>query len=69
MNFWEDKRVIVTGGTGFKGRIKWDTSNPDGQPRRILDTTRAEREFGFKAKMDFEEGLKRTIEWYKKICE
>ena len=52
--------------TDFKGKIKWDTSNPDGQPRRRLDTNRAEREFGFKAKMDFEEGLKRTIEWYKK---
>ena len=51
--------------TGFKGKIKWDTSKPDGQPRRKLDTSRAEREFGFKAKMDFEEGLKKTIEWYK----
>ena len=49
----------------FKGKIKWDTSKPDGQPRRKLDTSRAEREFGFKAKMDFEEGMKRTIEWYK----
>ncbi len=66
MNFWEDKRVIVTGGAGFKGKIKSDISKSDGQPRRRLDTTRAEREFGFKAKMDFEEGLKRTIEWYKK---
>ena len=51
--------------TGFKGRIRWDASKPDGQPRRRLDTSRAEREFGFKAKMDFEEGLKRMIEWYK----
>jgi len=51
--------------TGFKGRITWDTSKPDGQPRRRLDTTRAEKEFGFKSRMDFEEGLKRTIEWYK----
>jgi len=66
MSFWEDKRVIITGGAEFKGKIKWDTSKPDGQPRRRLDTTRAKREFGFKAKMDFEEGLKRTIEWYKK---
>jgi len=54
--------------TGFKGRITWDTSKPDGQPRRRLDTTRAEREFGFKAKMDFEEGLKMMIEWYRGIC-
>lgn len=51
--------------TGFKGRIIWDTSKPDGQPRRRLDTTRAEREFGFKAKTDFEQGLRKTIQWYK----
>ena len=50
----------------FKGKITWDTSKPDGQPRRRLDTSRAEREFGFKAKIDFEEGLKRTIEWYRR---
>jgi GDP-L-fucose synthase len=50
--------------TGFKGRITWDTSRPDGQPRRRLDTSRAEKEFGFVAKTRFEEGLKKTIEWY-----
>ncbi len=50
--------------TGFKGRITWDISKPDGQPRRRLDTSRAEREFGFRAKTKFEEGLKITIEWY-----
>jgi len=54
---------------GFKGKIKWDASKPDGQPRRRLDTSRAEREFGFKAKMDFKEGLKRTIEWYRNIMD
>ncbi|MCL0082962.1 NAD-dependent epimerase/dehydratase family protein [Thermodesulfovibrionales bacterium] len=52
--------------TNFKRKIVWDTSKPDGQPRRCLDTTKAEREFGFKAKTTFEEGLKKTIEWYKK---
>ncbi|MFQ3675981.1 MAG: GDP-L-fucose synthase [Endomicrobiia bacterium] len=51
--------------TGFKGKIVWDTTKPDGQPRRCLDTTKAEKEFGFKAKTSFEEGLKKTIEWYK----
>ncbi len=51
--------------TGFKGRIIWDTSKPDGQPRRRLDISRAQKEFGFKAKTDFKEGLMRTIEWYK----
>jgi GDP-L-fucose synthase len=50
--------------TGFKGRITWDTSKPDGQPRRMLDVTRAEKEFGFRAKTHFEEALKKTIEYY-----
>jgi GDP-L-fucose synthase len=54
---------------GFKGKIRWDSSKPDGQPRRGLDTSSAEREFGFKAKMDFKEGLKRTIEWYRNITD
>jgi len=52
--------------TGFKGKIIWDTSKPDGQPRRMLDTSKAEKEFGFKAKTPFEEGLRKTIEWYRK---
>jgi len=52
--------------TGFDGEVEWDASKPDGQPRRCLDTSRAEREFGFKARTDFREGLKRTIEWYRK---
>ncbi len=51
---------------GFQGEIRWDTSKPNGQPRRCLDTTRAEREFGFKAATPFEEGLQRTIAWYRK---
>ncbi len=50
--------------TGFKGKILWDTTKPDGQPRRMLDVSRAEREFGFKAKTSFEKGLKTAIEWY-----
>lgn len=53
--------------TGFKGKIIWDESKPNGQPRRCLDTSKALKEFGFKAKTPFEEGLKKTIEWYKKI--
>jgi GDP-L-fucose synthase len=51
--------------TGFKGEIAWDASKPDGQPRRCLDVSRAEREFNFRATTDFETGLKRTIEWYR----
>ncbi len=48
----------------FKGEIRWDSSKPDGQPRRCLDTSRAEKEFGFKAQISFEDGLKKTIAWY-----
>ncbi|MBI4085830.1 MAG: GDP-L-fucose synthase [Candidatus Liptonbacteria bacterium] len=48
----------------FRGELRWDASKPDGQPRRQLDVSRAEKEFGFKAKTDFETGLKKTIEWY-----
>jgi GDP-L-fucose synthase len=50
--------------TGFKGSFVWDTSRPDGQPRRSLDTTRAFEAFGFRARIGFDEGLKQTIEWY-----
>jgi len=50
--------------TGFKGKVEWDASKPDGQPRRRLDTTRAEHEFGFRAKTKLEDGLTKTIEWY-----
>ena len=51
--------------TGFRGEILWDDTKPDGQPRRLLDTTRAEKYFGFKAKKDLEEGLRKTIQWYR----
>lgn len=51
----------------FKGKISWDKTKPDGQPRRKLDTTRAKKEFGFEAKTDFIEGLKLTIDWYKSL--
>lgn len=49
---------------GFTGDILWDTTMPDGQPRRMLDTSKAEKEFGFKAKTAFEQCLKKTIKWY-----
>ena len=50
---------------GFRGRIVWDTSKPNGQPRRCLDTRRATRAFGFVAKTDLRAGLRRTLEWYR----
>jgi len=51
--------------TGFRGEVVWDTSMPNGQPRRSLDATKAERLFGFRARTDFREGLERTIAWYR----
>ena len=51
--------------SGFQGKIVWDKSKPDGQPRRMLDTTKALKEFGFTAKTDLKTGLLKTIEWYK----
>ncbi|MFC1623851.1 GDP-L-fucose synthase family protein [Candidatus Omnitrophota bacterium] len=57
----KDLVKLITKLTGYKGKIIWDTTKPDGQPRRCLDTTKAYNEFGFKAKTPFEEGLKKTI--------
>ena len=86
--FWNQRRVTVTGGagflgsfvveklqqrgaenifiplTGFEGEIRWDASKPNGQPRRKLDVSKAEQYFGFKSKTAFDEGLRRTIDWY-----
>ena len=63
----KDLVVLISRLTGFKGRVVWDSSKPDGQPRRCLDATKAYEEFGFKAEIPFEDGLKKTIEWYKKL--
>jgi GDP-L-fucose synthase len=60
----KDLVTLIARLTGFTGELIWDASKPNGQPRRRLDVTRAEREFGFKAQVGFEEGLRRTIEWY-----
>ncbi len=55
--------------TDYKGELVWDISKPNGQPRRQLDTRRAEHRFGFRAKTDFETGLTRTVEWYQnQVC-
>lgn len=51
--------------TGFEGKIVWDTSKPNGQPRRALDTSRAQDYFGFRATTDFDEGLRKTVDWYR----
>ena len=59
-----DLANLIAGLTGFKGRFVWDTSQPNGQPRRCLDTRRAAEWFGFRARVDFREGLLRTIQWY-----
>jgi len=55
--------------TGFTGKLVWDTSKPNGQPRRSLDTSRAEQYFGFRAQVPFDEGLRRTIEWYRQTIQ
>lgn len=55
---------LVVDLTGFEGEIRWDGSKPDGQPRRALDTSRARERFGFEAHTSFEDGLRRTVEWY-----
>ncbi len=60
-----DLTELVAELCGFTGRITWDTSKPNGQPRRCLDTSRAERLFGFRARTDFREGLRHTIAWYR----
>jgi len=51
--------------TGFEGEVVWDTTKPNGQPRRKLDVSRAKERFGFESQIDFREGVKRTIEWYR----
>ncbi len=56
---------LIARETGFTGRITWDTQQPNGQPRRKLDVTRAAAEFGFRARVDFETGLRRTVQWYR----
>jgi len=61
----KDLAALIARLTGFTGRLVWDTSQPNGQPRRGLDTRRAQERFGFTARVGFEEGLRRTIEWYR----
>jgi GDP-L-fucose synthase len=60
----KDLAELIAKQTGYSGKIIWDTSKPNGQPRRALDTTRAREYFGFEAEMPFEEGISRTITWY-----
>jgi len=62
-----DLAGVIARLTGFKGVIVWDSGKPDGQPRRSLDTSRAFEQFGFRARVPFEAGLKETIDWYRSI--
>ena len=57
--------MLIARLTGYTGEFVWDTSKPNGQPRRALDVSRAEKSFGFRARVPFDEGLRRTIEWYR----
>ena len=61
-----DLAAMIREIVGFDGELVYDTAKPDGQPRRMLDTSRAEKEFGFKTEMSFREGLEKTVEWYLK---
>ncbi|MEK7570681.1 MAG: GDP-L-fucose synthase [Patescibacteria group bacterium] len=61
----KDLVTLIKKIVGYKGKVVWDASKPDGQPRRKLDTSKAEKEFGFRSKTKFEEGLKMTIDWYR----
>jgi GDP-L-fucose synthase len=61
----KDLAVLIGRLTGFTGKFVWDTTKPNGQPRRVLDISRAEKFFGFSASTNFEEGLRKTIEWYR----
>ncbi len=63
----KDLAELITRLMGFEGRIVWDVSRPNGQPRRALDTSRATQAFGFTAGTSFEDGLRRTIEWYQEV--
>jgi GDP-L-fucose synthase len=63
-----DLTELIVKHTGFSGQIVWDASQPNGQPRRRIDTERAAREFGFRALTPFEEGLRNTIEWYRRTA-
>lgn len=62
-----DLVAIIADEVGYRGELRWDTSKPNGQPRRKLDVTRARHEFGFSARTDFRDGLRETIDWYKSV--
>ena len=62
-----DLALLIASLTGFSGSILWDTTKPDGQPKRSLDVSKAERLFGFRAQVSFQDGLQRTIGWYKSV--
>ena len=60
----KDLTEMIAEVVGYEGEVVWDHSKPDGQPRRALDTSRADKEFGFRAKVGFREGLEKTVRWY-----
>ena len=64
----KDLLQVIARLTGYEGHIVWDATRPDGQPRRCLDTSKAQALFGFEAQVPFEEGLQRTIEWYRSVA-
>ncbi len=61
----KDLANLIAALTGYKGNLVWDTSKPNGQPRRALDVSKAKANFGFEAQMPFDKGLRKTIDWYR----
>jgi len=61
----KDLAEMIARLTGYEGSFHWNIDKPNGQPRRLLDVSRAEEFFGFRARTDFEEGLRKTIAWYR----
>jgi GDP-L-fucose synthase len=64
----KDMVTLIAQRTGFQGAIRWDMAKLNGQPRRKLDVSRADRAFGFRSTTGFEEGLSETIRWYENLC-
>jgi nucleoside-diphosphate-sugar epimerase len=62
-----DLARLIAKHVGYSGPIEWDTSQPNGQPRRMLDVSRARERFGWEARVDFDEGIRRTVEWWEAV--
>jgi nucleoside-diphosphate-sugar epimerase len=62
-----DLAQLIAKHVGYEGPVEWDAGKPNGQPRRALDVTRAKERFGWEARVDFDEGIRRTVEWWETV--